>query len=104
MTLMKALRWLLGTLGPVLFVGAVNAAVPVGHGALVLQDALHGSTTGTRLGGAWVAGGWEVTGKEDTIYWHLPTIAHGAAEFEVQGLRPNERRAGMEDKTELFHM
>ena len=34
-----------------------------GHGALVLDDALQGSTTGTRLGGAFVAGGWQVTGR-----------------------------------------
>jgi len=63
------------------------------QGALVLDDALQGGTTGTRSGGVFVAGGWQVTGKEDTIYWHLPTIAHGAAEFDVQGLLPNERRA-----------
>jgi len=74
------------------------------YGAPVLEEALQGATTGTRSGGAFVAGGWQVTGKDDTIYWHVPTIAHGAAEFDVRGLQANERRAGMEDKTELFHM
>jgi hypothetical protein len=74
------------------------------HGALVLDDALQGSTTGTRSGGVFVAGGWQVTGKDDAIYWHVPTLAKGAAEFDVHGLQANERRAGMEDKTELFHM
>lgn len=56
------------------------------------------------LGGAFVAGGWQVKTKDDTIYWHVPTIANGAAQFDVRGLNPNEFRAGMEDKTELFHM
>ena len=73
-------------------------------GALVLDDPLQGSTTGTLSGGAFVAGGWQVTSSTDTIYWHVPTISHGAAEFDVKGLYPNECRAGMEDKVELFHM
>ncbi|MBN2270828.1 MAG: hypothetical protein JXN61_09455, partial [Sedimentisphaerales bacterium] len=72
--------------------------------ALVLDDPLQGGTLGTRAGGAFVAGGWQVTTKDDTIYWHVPTITNGAAEFDVRGLHPDESRAGMEDKTELFHM
>src|SRR3972149_10708405 len=72
--------------------------------ALVLDDPLQGATLGTRSGGAFVAGGWQVTTKDDTIYWHGPTITNGAAEFDVRGLNPDESRAGMEDKTELFHM
>jgi hypothetical protein len=80
------------------------AGAAASRGALVLDDALQGATTGTRSGGAFVAGGWQVTNKDDTLYWHVPTIARGAAEFDVRGLRANERRAGMEDKTELFHM
>lgn len=72
--------------------------------APVLDDPLQGSTTGTRSGGIWVAGGWQVTGKDDTIYWHVPTLVHGAAQFDVRGLQANDRRPGMEDKTELFHM
>lgn len=74
------------------------------HAAVVLDDPLQGSTSGTRVGGQFVPGGWQVTNKSDTIYWHVPTLAKGAAEFEVLGLQPIERRAGMEDKTELFHM
>src|SRR5690242_20276522 len=35
------------------------------HGALVLDESLQGATTGTRSGGAFVAGGWLVTGKND---------------------------------------
>jgi len=71
---------------------------------LVLDDPLQGTTLGTRSGGAFVTGGWQVTTKDDTIYWHVPTITNGAVEFDVRGLDPNECRAGMEDKAELFHM
>jgi hypothetical protein len=74
------------------------------QGALVLEDSLHGSATGTRSGGIFVAGGWQVTGKDDTIYCHMPTITKGAAEFDVRGLRPSERQAGLKDKAELFHL
>ena len=72
--------------------------------APVLDDPLKGSTTSTRSGGMFVAGGWHVTGKDDAIYWRLPTIARGAVEFDVCGLEPKEGRAGMEDKSDLFHM
>ena len=71
---------------------------------LVLDDPLQGATSGTRAGGVFVTGGWQVTGRNDSIYWHVPTITKGAVEFDVRGLHPNENRAGMEDKTELFHM
>jgi hypothetical protein len=72
--------------------------------AIVLDDPLQGTTLGTRSGGEFVADGWQVTAKDDTIYWHVPTITNGAAEFDVRGLAPNECHAGMEDKAELFHM
>jgi hypothetical protein len=77
---------------------------PMSQAALVLDDPLQGATLGTRSGGTFVAGGWQVTTKDDMIYWHVPTITSGAAEFDVRGLNPNDGRAGMEDKTELFHM
>ena len=77
---------------------------PIAQAALVLDDPLQGATLGTRSGGEFVAGGWQVTAKDDTIYWHVPTITKGAIEFDVRGLNPNECRAGMEDKAELFHM
>src|SRR5437867_11586930 len=79
-------------------------AISAGHASLVLDEPLQGSTTGTRSGGVFVTGGWQVTNKNDTIYWHVPTITNGAAEFDVSGLYPNECRTGMEDKVELFHM
>ncbi len=48
---------------------------------IVLDEPLQGSTTGTRSGGAFVAGGWQVTTSTDTIYWHLNTVVpYGAAE------------------------
>ena len=71
---------------------------------LILDDALQGSTEGARTGGAFVEGGWKVTGPHDCIWWHVPTIAAGAVEWEVRGLRPAESRAGLEDKAEIFHM
>ena len=80
------------------------AAPQAGPSAVVLDDPLQGSTTGTRFGGRFVAGGWQATGKNDAIYWHVPTVTKGAAEFDVRGLKPQERRAGTEDKSELFHM
>jgi hypothetical protein len=71
---------------------------------LILNEPLQGSTSGTRQGGAFVTGGWQVTGSTDTIFWHVPTVTNGAVEFDVRGLCPNECRAGMADKVELFHM
>jgi hypothetical protein len=84
-------------MGVALFCGKAQAA-------LVLDEPLQGSTIGTRAGGTFVTGGWQVTGQTDTIYWHVATITNGAAEFDVRGLYPNECRTGMEDKVELFHM
>ena len=83
----------------------VVCAVTASSGAvLVLDDPLQGSTTGTREGGVFVADGWKVTGQYDGIYWHVPTIPHGAAEFDVKGLDPDECDPGLEDKAELYHM
>jgi hypothetical protein len=82
---------------------ALLAPLRAGAG-LVLDDPLQGSTTGTRSGGVFVAGGWKVTGAYDCIYWHVPTLTKGAVEWEVRGLQPGECRPGMEDKIEIFHM
>lgn len=71
---------------------------------LVLDDTLRGSTLGTVSGGEFSTEGWRVTSTSDAIYWHVPTLRQGAVEFSVRGLRPNEDRAGFEDKSELFHM
>ncbi len=79
-------------------------AVPLSAQTLVLQDTLLGSTSGTRAGGAFVTGGWKAVSQYDSIYWHIPTLAHGAVEWDISGLFPGESRAGMEDKSELFHM
>jgi hypothetical protein len=77
---------------------------PHAGAGLVLDDPLQGSTTGTRSGGVFVAGGWKVTGAYDCIYWHVPTTSKGAVEWDVRGLQPGECRTGMEDKIEIFHM
>lgn len=67
---------------------------------LVLDDSLQGSTTGTRNGGTFANGGWQVTGVDDYIFWHLPySVSHGAAEFYVKGINPNQP-----EKNEHFHM
>jgi hypothetical protein len=79
-------------------------SAPIQGQSLILDDPLQGSTSGTREGGTFVPGGWKVVGKNDCIYWHIPTILHGAAEFDVRGLHPQECRPGMNDKSELFHM
>jgi hypothetical protein len=72
---------------------------------LVLSDPLSGSTLGTKAGGSFAAGGgWQVTGHTNSIYWHIPTLSHGAVEWDMRGLNVNEGRAGMQDKAELFHM
>jgi hypothetical protein len=73
-------------------------------GSLVLDDPLQGSTKGVRSGGTFTEGGWKVTGQYDCIRWRVPAIPRGAVEWEVRGLNPVERRAGMEDKTEIFHL
>ncbi len=71
---------------------------------LVLDDALLGSAMGTIDGGTFLADGWRVNNQYDSIYWHIPTVSHGTAEWSVRGLNSNEGRPGMEDKSELFHM
>lgn len=71
---------------------------------LMMDDPLQGSTKGIRNGGAFQNGGWEVTGLDNWIIWHFPTIKEGAVTFSVKGLFPNECRAGFSVKGELFHM
>ena len=57
---------------------------------VILDDSLRGSSGGVVSGGAFQADGWRVTGKNDFIYWHIPTVSDGAVEFSVRGLRPNQ--------------
>ncbi|MDO8587542.1 MAG: sugar-binding protein, partial [Armatimonadota bacterium] len=78
---------------------AVLIASPVAA-QLLLDDPLQGSTSGTQGGGSFVAGGWQVTGDYDSIYWHLPYgVSKGAAEFYVTGISNTYPH-----KTEHFHM
>lgn len=84
---------------------AAHLAAPARADVLVLDDPLNGSTSGTRSGGSFTEGGWKITSRTDSIYWHLPhTVQKGALEFDVKGLLPNESRSGLQDKSELFHM
>lgn len=83
---------------------------------VVVDDPLTGpaALVGTRIPAACGPGtpgellsgvGWRCNNKQDSIYYHMDTpISRGAAEFEIQGLRPNELEGSMNDKTELFHM
>ena len=72
---------------------------------LVLDDSLQGSTSGTRIGGQFANGGFQITGQYDAVYWHLPyPIYKGRAEFYVKGINPNEGRSWMADKCEIYHM
>src|SRR5262245_29036300 len=57
--------------------------------AQVINDPLNGSTTGTRNGGTFVAGGWRVDSQYNSIYWHIGTYSHGAWEYNVKGLPGN---------------
>jgi hypothetical protein len=76
----------------------------MGQAVVVLDDPLQGATLGTRSGGVFVSGGWQIAGKTDTIYWQVPTLTKGVVEFDVRRLNANACRTGMEDQTELFHM
>jgi hypothetical protein len=81
-------------------------AWPQGGGAqtLFFEDTLLGATTGTRAGGLLQGDGWRVTDQYDSIFWHIPTTSHGAVEWDVRGLNPNESRPTLGDASELFHM
>ena len=95
----QAIRFLMVVLLIVYLSATVTAA------QLLLNDSLKKSTKGTRSGGEFADGGWKVTGKNDSIYWHLPhPVSHGAAEFDIKGLDPNECRLELRDKTEIWHM
>lgn len=103
--------------GSVLFVVGVIATLASGAAfgqVLVLDDPLQGSTLGTvwmgpgSTGGTFTTGGWNVgtdttADFNDAIYWHIPTLPRGAAEFTVIGLRP-DGAAWPTDKIELFSM
>ena len=54
----------------------------------VLTDTLQGSTSGTRSGGTFVAGGWRVDNEYDSIFWHVPTLAHGAFWLILERVHP----------------
>ena len=76
----------------------------VGAGTIILEDTLHGSTSGTSEGGEFLGNGWRVTDQYDSIYWHIPSTSMGAVEWDVRGLYPDESRPELGDASDLFHM
>jgi len=84
-------------------VAGLLSASAAAQSQLILSDPLNGSTTGFREGGAFVAGGWQVVNQYDCIYWHVPTLARGAFEYDVTGLG-DACSGGLEEKNELSHM
>jgi hypothetical protein len=53
---------------------------------VMFADPLTGGTTGTAVGGSFDANGWTVTERTDRVYWALPRLVEGSAEFTVTGL------------------
>lgn len=93
--------------GLALLVVGLAAASAFGQ-IILVNDPLQGSTTGTQVGGSFVAGGWMVgtdttVDFNDAIYWHVATLPRGAAEYTVVGLRP-DGAAWPTDKIEIFSM
>src|SRR5688500_10660979 len=78
--------------------------VNTARGGIVLSDTLQGSTIGTRSGGSFVAGGWQVTNQYDSIYWHVNNYSKGAFEYNVRGLPNNSCPGGAGGKNEISHM
>ena len=66
--------------------GIVTMSAGVVQAVVVLNDPLQASTSGTRSGGSFVAGGWQVTAQYDAIYWHVGTYAKGSFQYDVVGL------------------
>ncbi len=96
----SALRSSIVTLGLLILL----IAAPADAAVVVLNDPLLGSTLGTMSGGTFLSDGWMVNQKYDSIYWHIPTISYGAAEWSIRGLNPDEARPDILGKSELFHM
>jgi hypothetical protein len=92
----------------VAFVPVLFAALPavVAAQGVVLDDSLRGSSSGTVGGGSFGPDGWRVVTKDDYIYWHIldTSMAMGAVEFSVRGLRSRDTRPEGADKNEIFHM
>src|SRR6478672_9584983 len=83
---------------------AGSMVAPIARAQLLLDDTLQGSTSGTRSGGTFVAGGWHVDNQYDSIFWHIPTVpSHGAFEYQIKGLS-TACVGGLGGKNELSHM
>ena len=53
---------------------------------VMFSDSLKGGTTGVAVGGSFGAEGWTVTDRADRVYWALPRLVEGSAEFTITGV------------------
>lgn len=59
-------------------------------GGLVLFDPLTGGSVGQRMGGRFVAGGWQAQSNADCIRYRIPVLREGRIEFETTNVNtPN---------------
>ncbi len=64
--------------------GGESSGEPSEH--VMFVDPLQGGTRGTAVGGSFGADGWTVTDRADRVYWALPRLVEGSAEFTVAGV------------------
>lgn len=64
--------------------GEASSGAPAEH--VMFSDSLKGGTTGTAVGGSFGPEGWTVTDRADRVYWALPRLVEGSAEFTVTGV------------------
>jgi hypothetical protein len=71
------------------------------EGVIVFDPLTTGSTVGTVGGGEFTEEGWKVIASSNYLLYDLPTIEHGAVEFDVTGL---DIRNPTRDARHLFIM
>lgn len=54
--------------------------------SFMMNDPLVDSTLGEPIGGTFGPDGWTTTDRTDRLYWELPRLVQGSAEFTVTGL------------------
>ena len=67
------------------------------RGQEVLDLLTTGQTVGTRIGGQFVAGGWQATSFTDGIDYDIPTCSACTVEFDVTGFGKGEGRQVQKD-------
>jgi len=65
--------------------------------AIINDPLTNGTTTGARIGGRFVAGGWQSTGLTDAINWDVPTCVSCTLEFDVTNFGAQEGEAFEKD-------